>query len=190
MDKALLIIDMLNDFVRPDGRLYFPKARGIVPAVARLREAFAKHGRPVAYSNDAHPEDSAEFRIWPPHCLAGSEGAAVVPELAPGPGDGVYPKDSLRAFSNPDLETDLRAAGVAELFVCGTATEYCVKEAVIGALARGFKVVVVQDAIAGVDLQPGAVAQALEAMRRAGAVFMDLDAAIELAACAECAAAD
>lgn len=183
MDKALIIVDMLNDFIRPDGRLYFPEARGIIPAVAGLRAGFAACGLPVAYSNDAHPEDSAEFKVWPPHCVAGTEGARVVDELAPGPDDGVYPKDSLRAFDNPDLETDLRAAGARELFVCGTATEYCVREAVIGALARGFAVFVVEDAIAGVDLRPGDVDRATDAMLRAGARFVDTREALELAGC-------
>uniref|UniRef100_I2PWD1 Nicotinamidase-like amidase n=1 Tax=Desulfovibrio sp. U5L TaxID=596152 RepID=I2PWD1_9BACT len=170
-EKALIIVDMLNDFITPGGRLYFAGGSRVVEPVARLRAAFRTAGAPVLYDNDAHPEDSAEFRTWPPHCVAGTAGARIVDALAAGPGDIVFHKDALSLFSEPLAADLLRCLGAHTLYVTGVATEYCVKEAVLGALAHGFAVVVVVDAIAGAELEAGDGERAMEAMRLAGAAF-------------------
>lgn len=88
MSKALVIVDMLNDFIHPDGTLYFERGEGVIDTVVRLRQAFKQAGLPVIYDNDAHPPDSEEFKAWTPHCIAGSEGAQVIEELTPAPPPG------------------------------------------------------------------------------------------------------
>lgn len=170
-DKALIIVDMLNDFITPGGRLYFAGGDKVIAPIARLRAAFKAAGAPVLYDNDAHPEDATEFKVWPPHCVVGTAGARIVDPLAAGPGDIILHKDALSLFSEPLAPDLLRCLGAHTLYLTGVATEYCVKEAAVDALARGFAVVVVVDAIAGANLEAGDSDRAMEAMRIAGAAF-------------------
>jgi len=171
MDKVLLIVDMLNDFIEPWGKLYFPKGAAVIAPIVRLRAAFRAAGAPVLYDNDAHPEDSGEFATWPPHCLVGSDGARIVGALAAEPGDVIFHKDALSLFAHSRAGDVLRGLGGRHLYVAGVATEYCVKEGVLDALAQGFAVTVVSDAIAEVDLEAGNGDRALMAMRAAKAAF-------------------
>jgi len=173
MGNAFVIVDMLHDFINPTGKLYFEKGQMVVEPIARLKSAFRTAGVPVFYCNDSHPRNSEEFTIWPPHCQAGSEGAQIIPELPTESGDIVLCKDSLSIFAERFTEIILRALGISRLYLTGVATEYCVKSCAMDALARGMSVVVVVDAIAGVDLREGDAAQALETMRLAGARFTD-----------------
>lgn len=174
MKKIFIIIDMLNDFIKPDGKLYFEKGQAVVAPVARLKAAFRAAGVPVLYVNDAHPQDSDEFAVWPPHCVVGTWGARIIDELSPGPGDIVFHKDSLTVFTHAEADNILRGFGASHLYLAGVATEYCVKSIALDALARGLAVTVVEDAIAGVDIKEGDADRALEAMRQAGAVFTDV----------------
>lgn len=178
MGKALVIVDMLNDFIRPEGKLYFEKARGVIAPCVKLREAFKAAGLPVVYDNNAHPEDSEEFKVWPPHCIRGTVGAQVVGELAPQEGDLVMEKDSLSLFSVPEAAMALRGRGITEFYLCGVATEYCVLHAALDGLEAGFTVNVAADAIAGVDLKPGDADRAIAKMRAAGVRLLPVNAVI------------
>jgi nicotinamidase/pyrazinamidase len=173
MNNVLLVVDMLNDFILPEGRLSFPQGQAVVAPIATLRAAFRAAGDVIVYDNDAHPENSEEFAVWPAHCVMGTPGARVVDALTPGPGDVTFHKDALSLFEHTHAEALLRSliGDQGRLYVVGVATEYCVKEAVLGARARGFAVTVVADAIAGVDLDPGNCDKAIAAMRAAGAEF-------------------
>ena len=171
MRTALVIVDMLHDFIKPDGKLYFENGQTVVAPIVRLKRAFRAAGIPVLYSNDTHPEDSAEFASWPPHCLVGSPGARIIPELPAEPGDIILCKDSLSLFQGGEAGPILRGLGVERLCMAGVATEYCVKSCALDALKQGLEVVVVKDAIAGVDLRAGDARQALEAMALAGVRF-------------------
>ena len=179
MDSVFLIVDMVNDFLRPEGKLSFPKGAGAIAPIVRLKAALRAAGVPVVYDNDAHPKDSKEFETWPPHCLMGSWGARIVDELAAAPGDIIFHKDSLTFFYNGSAEKLLRGLGATHLYVAGVATEYCVKGCVLDALDRGFAVTVIGDAIAGVDLKPGDTDQALTAMGQAGASFATTQEVLE-----------
>jgi nicotinamidase-related amidase len=145
--KALLIVDMLNDFVNPDGALPVKGAQGLVENIKALKEK----ADVVVYANDAHAENDPEFKAWPRHCVKGEYGAQVVDALAPKNGALVLEKQDLSVFTNREADRRLREAGVDELYVTGVATEYCVRGATLDALAKGYKVNIVVDAIAGVD---------------------------------------
>jgi len=158
MKKALLIVDMLNDFVNEDGKLPVPKAGELVENIQKLMEK----ADIVVYANDAHAEDDLEFKVWPPHCVKGTYGAELVKELAPRDKAVILEKQDLSVFTNKDADRTLKNLGVNELYVVGVATEYCVRGAVLeietkygtlvkGAIDRGYKVNLVVDAIAGVD---------------------------------------
>ena len=180
MTKAILVVDMLNDFVQEDGKLPVPGAQTLVENIGRIRGTAGEYDVFVVYANDAHTEDDPEFKAWPPHCVKGTYGAEVVEELKPKEGDLVIPKQDLSVFTNKEAERLLRERGVDELYVTGVATEYCVRGAALDALAKGYKVNLVVDAIAGVDeiklpdgtVVPetkGAVNRALLEMGNAGA---------------------
>ena len=83
--KALVIIDMLNDFV--DGALANPRAQAIVPALGRLLAHARGAGWVVVYSNDAHEAGDPELAVWGEHAMAGTPGAQVIDALAPRPGE-------------------------------------------------------------------------------------------------------
>jgi nicotinamidase/pyrazinamidase len=84
--------------------------------------------------------------------------------------------DAYSAFGGTSLHAQLRTHHVLRLFVAGLATDYCVLKTVLDALALGYRVVVLRDAVAAVDVEPGDGERALERMRAAGAAFATSDA--------------
>lgn len=180
MAKALLIVDMLNDFVEEDGALPVPGAKDIVENIGRIKGTAGEYGVLVAYANDAHEKDDPEFENWPPHAIKGTYGAQVIDDLAVTDGDTVIEKQDLSMFTNPRADYLLKYDLIDELYIAGVATEYCVRGAALDAIAKGYKVNLVVDAIAGVDeiklpdgnVVPetkGAVNRALLEMGNAGA---------------------
>jgi nicotinamidase/pyrazinamidase len=128
-----------------------------------------QHNVAVIYANDAHAQDDPEFKAWPRHAVKGKIGARVIYELAPSNGALVIEKQDLSMFTNPEADKILREKGINELYVMGVATEYCVRGAVLDAAKLNYKVNVVMDAIAGVDVQKGDQYRALLEMGNAGA---------------------
>lgn len=180
---ALLIVDVQNDFC-PGGALAVPEGDRVVPVLNEYIEAFRSRGLPVYASRDWHPAETRHFEAgggpWPPHCVAGSEGAAFHPELAlPGeatvvskgtdPTDDGYSAFEAESERGRELEDALRESGVRRLFVGGLATDYCVRASVLDAAREGFRPVVLLDAIRGIDVEAGDQAAALDEMLRAGA---------------------
>ncbi len=144
--KALLIVDMLVDFVKPYGKLYVPKAEEIIPKIRMLKDAFRGKGLPVIYTNDSHlPKVDAEFRVWKEHAVRGTPGAQVVDELKPEEGDFVVHKRRYSAFFGTDLDVLLRELNVDEVVLTGVATNVCVLHTAADAFFRGYKITVVSD---------------------------------------------
>ncbi len=163
--RALIVIDMLNDFLDPKGVLYCGEAaRGIIPAIKKLLEEFRARGEPVIYVCDAHEPDDREFQAFPAHCVKGSWGAEIIPELAPAPGEKVIEKTRFDAFFRTELEEVLRELGVDEVWLTGVCTSICVMDTAAGAFFRGFKVVVPSSAVG--DFDPEAHEFALKRMER------------------------
>lgn len=182
-DSALLIVDVQNDFL-PGGALAVPEGDAVIPPLNALAAQFAAAGRPVIASRDWHPPVTTHFQThggqWPPHCVQGTPGAAFPDTLRLPPGTLIVSKgmgadeDAYSAFQARDeqgrpLAELLRERGVRHLYVGGLATDYCVQASVLDALAHGFRVTVLEDAIRAVNLQPHDGARALEKMRAAGA---------------------
>jgi nicotinamidase-related amidase len=177
MQQVLVIIDMVRDFVDPQGALFVPGAPDTVPVIAGLKKSFRQAGRPVVYLLDRHAANDPEFADWPPHSVRGTPGAEVVDELAPEPGDEVVDKTFIEVFNQPEVERTLTETRAETLVVTGTATEHCVRATVLGGLARGYRVLVVLDGVSGVEAAPGDVDRAFEEMREAGAEFVDAEQA-------------
>jgi nicotinamidase/pyrazinamidase len=182
-DSALVIVDLQNDFC-PGGSLAVRQGDAIVPVVNRYIALFTMRGLPVFASRDWHPPVTSHFKeyggIWPPHCIRETYGAAFHPDLQLPPDAVILSKgtscthDDYSAFQGRDAEgrpfPDILAElGIKRLYVCGLATDYCVRETVLEALRRGLETTVLTDAVRGVDLTPGDSQRAMDAMRGSGA---------------------
>ncbi len=164
-DPALLVVDMQNDFVRSGAPLEVAEARATIPAQRRLVDAFRECGRPVVYSRFLSYEDDNLLWLWSPQCHPGTracwpehrrsytdadgllDGAAVVDELAPEPGDVVVDKYGYGAFHRTDLDIRLAELGVRSLVIIGTVTQICVEETAREAFHHGYRTTVVSDAV-------------------------------------------
>jgi len=183
-DDGLLIVDLQRDFL-PGGALGVAGGDAVVAPVNASIARFAEHRLPVFASRDWHPAGHCSFREeggpWPPHCVADSPGAEFAPGLRLPPEACVVSKGTTRgrdeysAFGHTELHARLRDRHVLRLVVAGLATDYCVRSTVLDALALGYRVVVLRDAVAAVDVQPGDGARALREMQEAGAVLATSD---------------
>ncbi|MEB3313969.1 MAG: isochorismatase family cysteine hydrolase [Cyanobacteriota bacterium] len=167
---ALLIIDMQRDFLEPGG---FGSVLGndvtplqaIVPAVVRLQQAFRQLGLPIFQTVEGHRPDLADcppskyrrgqasLRIGDPGPMGrilvlGEPGNAIIPALAPQPGETVIPKPGKGAFYNTNLEFLLKTQNISHLIVAGVTTEVCVQTTLREANDRGFECLLVEDATA------------------------------------------
>ena len=172
-DDALVIVDVQHDFL-PGGALGVTEGQRIFEPIDELAPRFAR----VYATRDWHPADHSSYAQyggpWPVHCVAETHGAAFDPRLNLENVDVVVDKgtdrltDGYSGFAATSLESDLREHGVRRVFVCGLATDYCVKETALDAKAAGFDVVVIEDAAAAVNVQPGDEERALQEVRSAG----------------------
>lgn len=175
---ALLVVDVQRDFL-PGGALAVPDGDRVVPVLNEYIALFAREELPIVFSRDWHPADHCSFQArggpWPPHCVAGSPGACFAPRLKVPAVATVVSKattsaaDAYSAFERTCLAEWLHGRGRRRLFIGGLATDYCVLATVRDALAAGFEVMLLVDAIRAVDVHPGDGARALQAMRAAGA---------------------
>jgi nicotinamidase-related amidase len=150
--KALVIVDMLDDFVT--GALANPHAERIVEPLARLLEHARGDGEwVVVFSNDAHDPSDPELRVWGEHAMADSPGARVIAELEPrpGPAEIVSPKRAYGAFDGTGLDEQLEALGVDEVVISGQHTHICVRHSSYGALIRGYRVTIPRDCVCAFD---------------------------------------
>ncbi|MBN1420535.1 MAG: nicotinamidase [Planctomycetes bacterium] len=175
---ALLVVDIQRDFL-PGGALGVADGDAVVPVIRALMPRFGT----VILSRDWHPPDHSSFAenpcfvdgSWPVHCVAGTPGAEFHPDLGVPKGAIVVSKATHRdreaysAFDGSDLAERLRARGIERVFICGLATDYCVRASVLDARAAGFEVVVIEDACRGVDVPPGNVDAAWRVIETAGA---------------------
>jgi nicotinamidase/pyrazinamidase len=190
----------------PGGKLYVPGAEKLIPNINRLVEP-ARQGRVLLISSaDAHAPDDSEFHQWPPHCVKGTSGAAVIPDaragrqlVIPNQIDFMFPpdfsayhevlleKNTLDVFDNPNTDrlltllsssrgSDEESGLHALLF--GVVTEYCVLRAADGLLRRGNRVSIVQDAIQSLD--DNKEREVLDGLQRRGAVLLSTDQALSL----------
>lgn len=174
---ALVIVDVQNDFL-PGGSLAVPRGDEVVPVVNAAIAEFHAGRLPIFATRDLHPADHCSFEAqggpWPVHCVVGTPGGDFAPGLTLTPDVAIISKasdpneDAYSGFAGTDLDQRLRAAGVRRIFVGGLATEYCVLNTVQDALAAGYEVVLMLDAIRAVDVNPGDGGRAIIEMKRLG----------------------
>ncbi|MCI0527373.1 MAG: cysteine hydrolase [Nitrospira sp.] len=151
--RALLVVDMLNEFLKEGGKMPFDRGIKIIPHVKRLVERCRRAKIPVVYLNDNHRADKYdwEFQKRIPHCIENSWGAEVIEELTPQQGDYVIKKRRYSGFYGTDLDTVLRELGVRTLMVTGVVTNICVRSTIHDAFFRGYKVIVPKDCVEATD---------------------------------------
>lgn len=187
-NTALIIVDVQNDFC-PGGPLAAAHGDAVVPVLNRYIREFMAARAPVVLTRDWHPAGHCSFKDeggpWPVHCVQNTPGAAFhpglsVPESAHIVSKGTNIKvESYSGFQNTDLTQWLRKQKVENLWIGGLATDYCVRSTVLDALDDGFQVIVLEDAVRGVDVRPGDSDKAFEEMRGRGAGGMTLRMAEE-----------
>jgi nicotinamidase/pyrazinamidase len=183
---ALLVVDMQNDFVDPEGALVVAGAQAILPAINQEIARARQHGAAIIYTQDWHPAVTRHFEryggMWPTHCVRETWGAQLVPELQVA-GEivrkGTGGEDGYSGFTmrNPltdtrhptDLAAMLQRKRCRRLVIAGVATEYCVKLTVLDALELGYPTTVLEDAIGSLNIPAGSTALAVDEMLTAGA---------------------
>jgi nicotinamidase/pyrazinamidase len=174
MSDALLIIDFQNDFC-PGGALAVEEGDQIAAPIKRLAPRFEV----IVATRDWHPPDHASFETqggpWPVHCVQGTPGAELHPSMDELELDAITDvgrereDEGYSGFEKSDLAQVLRDHQVDEVYVCGLATDYCVRASAIDACREGFDVTVVEDAVRAVEVEPGDSERAFADMREAGA---------------------
>lgn len=151
MARAVLVVDMLRGFLEEGYPLYVgDKARRIIPNIQGLLEQELAQGSKILFVCDQHEPDDLEFKMFPPHCIAGTPEAEVIPELAKYPGE-IIPKKRYSAFFNTSLEEKLKQLKPDKIIVCGVLTNICVMHTVADARNRDYYVEVPVDCVASPD---------------------------------------
>lgn len=184
MKMALVLVDVQNDFF-PGGALPTPEGDEIIEPINQLIEQCGDMGMPVFATRDWHPENHCSFEEqggpWPPHCIQETEGAAFHPEIELPEDVAIISKaesadrEAYSAFQSAGLGERLRELGVTGLVVAGLATDVCVRQTVLDALDEGFAVTVIQEAVSGVEAEPGDSRRALEEMAEHGAQILSME---------------
>jgi len=182
-NSALVVVDVQRDFSL-GGSLAVREGDKVVPILNEYARRFHEAGRPIYATRDWHPPNHISFKArggpWPPHCVQGTEGATFHPDLRLQPETEIISKstdpdrEAYSGFDGTDLAQRLKEKGVRRVFVGGLATDYCVKNTVLDALKEGFEVVLLVDAIRGVDVKPGDSKRAVVEMVEKGADLADL----------------
>lgn len=150
--KALLVVDMLVDFIDSKGALYIgPVAESLVDNVQQRLEEYRSSGDMVIYICDRHHEDDREFEIFPPHSLEQDDGSDIISTLAPRKGERVIPKRRFSAFFGTDLDLTLREKGISEIELAGCVTNICILYTAADARNFNYKVTVHKNAVASFD---------------------------------------
>jgi nicotinamidase/pyrazinamidase len=201
-DTVLLVIDVQNDFL-PGGALAVPRGDEVIPVINRIARGFSNviltqdwhTPRHISFAS-AHPGKNpfettrlayGEQVLWPDHCVQGTRGADFAAALDVPHAQAIIRKgyhahtDSYSAFVEADRKTPtglaglLRERGIATVYCCGLATDFCVAWSALDAKAAGFETYVIEDACRAIDTA-GSLAAARAALAQAGIPLVDTSA--------------
>ncbi|MFA4640024.1 nicotinamidase [Pyrococcus kukulkanii] len=177
-EEALIIVDMQRDFM-PGGALPVPDGDKIIPKVNEYIKKFREKGALIVATRDWHPENHISFRErggpWPKHCVQNTPGAEFVVDL---PEDAVIiskatdpDKEAYSGFEGTNLAEVLKEKDVKRVYICGVATEYCVRATALDAVKHGFEVYLLKDAVKGITPEGGE--KALKEMEEKGVKIVE-----------------
>lgn len=175
---ALIIVDVQNDFC-PGGSLAVDGGDAVASTISGIATHFRLSGARIFATQDWHPENHSSFKDqggpWPPHCVQGSRGAEFHENLELPIGTSIVRKgsdpavDAYSGFLDSTLEEQLKRIEIKRVFVGGLATDYCVLNTVLDARALGFDVLLIEDAIAAVNVEADDGEKAVQKMKDSGA---------------------
>ncbi|ENW01004.1 hypothetical protein F938_00520 [Acinetobacter bereziniae LMG 1003 = CIP 70.12] len=181
---ALLIIDMENDFVKPDASMWVPMATEIVPNIKSLATISREKGLTIIYTTHVHQKDRSDMGLmsdfWSPidqqsALVDDTEGVEIYPDLAPQKDELVIKKNRYSAFYNTDLDQYLKKLGIETLIITGTVTNMCCESTARDAHFRNYKVIFVSDGTATMDHPDlGAGAMSAQAVQKATLTSLSL----------------
>jgi nicotinamidase/pyrazinamidase len=157
--RALVVIDMINDHLKPGSLLEVPRARDVVPALKKRIDEARAAGIPIVYVIDEHEPDDPDLDAWGTHAVKGTSGNDVWDELAPQSGDRIVKKPSYSAFYESNLTSVLDEMKIDTLVLTGCLTEIGIMATATDAMQQGFVVEVPPDSQAGscVELEMAAL---------------------------------
>lgn len=174
---ALIIVDVQKDFCS-GGALEVPDGDAVVPVINKYIALFQKACGMILATRDWHPYNHSSFKEyggpWPPHCIQNTTGAEFHPHLqlpadyklvslAEKPG-----KDAYSGFEGTNLNSLLQERSIKRVFVCGLATDYCVKATALDAVALNYETYLLEDAVRGVNVRPDDSEKAIRKMEERG----------------------
>lgn len=198
-NTALIIVDVQNDFCT-GGALEVPAGESVVQPINGIMSLYDC----IIATQDWHPRGHFSFAsshedkqvyetvpfqgglqtLWPDHCIAGTDGAMLHPELDTAPIDLILRKgtdpsiDSYSAFYENDHTTNtglagyLAARGIESVVICGLATDFCVYFTALDALQCGLDVSLFIDGVRGIDIPKGSLDMKLSELRQKGVIFI------------------
>ncbi|TJX65937.1 cysteine hydrolase [Soehngenia saccharolytica] len=150
---AILVIDMLNDFADPNGVLYCPNSRKIIPTMQKLFDWVRERNRngnddvQLIFIQEAHRKNDADFKVRPVHAVKGTWGSDFIDELRPLDNEYIVQKRRHSAFAHTDLDLYCREEKIDTIVVTGTWTNVCVRSSASDALYYAYKVITLSDAV-------------------------------------------
>jgi nicotinamidase/pyrazinamidase len=162
-------VDTQYDFMKPQGKLYVKDAQEIIPRLKKLTRFADKHKIVIVSSLDVHKKRDPEFKMFPPHCLKDTPGAAKLRQTQSLKTRQIFiSKRTFDVFSNPLTKKVLRKFNTA--YVYGVALDYCVKAACLGLVHLGIKTYLVKDATKPVSSKSGC--ETLRLLKDKGVIFI------------------
>jgi nicotinamidase-related amidase len=153
MAKALIVVDMLNDFVKEGGALYFPESQDIIPHIKKKIEEYRLNRLPIFWLCDSHRSNDKEFERFPAHCVSGSEGSRIIDELKPLIHDDektIY-KKRYSGWYNTFLKDVIADYQIDTLEIVGVCTSICVMDTAGGAANRDISIIIPKNCVADFD---------------------------------------
>jgi len=156
--KAILVIDMQRDFIDEGAPIECPGGRESIVPIQRLLDLAHQKGLPVIYTQEAHRAQGVDFGREldgeePVHCVEGTPGVEIIPDLTPQPGDFLIAKRRYSAFFATDLDLLLRGLEVDTLILTGVATDVCIRATAQDAQQLNYRVIVPEECVAGTSIE-------------------------------------
>jgi nicotinamidase-related amidase len=150
---AIVVIDMLNDFIGEKATLRCENGEKIVPEIRRLVDFAHENDIQVIHVQEAHRQNDRDFRVRPVHAIKGTWGSQFIPELQPeeDKGDYVVQKRRHSAFSYTDFDLFCREEEIDTLVLTGVWTNVCVRSTASDGLYHGYNIICISDATASKD---------------------------------------
>jgi len=147
---ALIIVDMVKDFTQPDGLVFYPQNREILPRIKAVLEECRKHEVLIVFLKHCNRKGKSDRRIekMRPNCIEGSTGVEIDDMLLVKEEDYVIPKRRYSGFFGTDLDLVLRENGIKTVVIVGTKTNCCIRATVTDAFYYDYDGIVLRDCVA------------------------------------------